>query len=469
MATIGWVDYACSGGVPVTRLGSASTIPLTSIIGWRTGSTISQAMSNGVVYVVSMGEFTDNDTTVGYDEGSVNDSSDGTGDSLPATWTNPGDGSLKVGVYATYEAAAVAPTVTTQNPINITSTTATGNGNVTSDGGSTITERGTVWSASANPTTADNKFTSAGTTGAFTTSMTGFSNDQTYHVRAYATNAVDTSYGADVQFTTHGVIKINPSISGRFIVNSTSNTPAGPAGSSLVGYWSFNGANTNWTSAIAGTTNDLSGNNNTGTLTNMSRTASVVPGISGQGLSFDGVDDSIVVSDHASLRPGNGSWTVTIWAKLPNTNQTSLMFQKRLNVSPNTNYALFVGNPDVGDSKKLYAFYIGSGATGVRGSESTADVVDGNWHQYTMVADKTADVVRLYKDGVELTVTTDNSGTWPTVDNTDPMDIGAATVAGLFYVNGPMDELRIYNRALGAGEITELYNLGVRRIKVKAQ
>jgi hypothetical protein len=101
-----------------------------------------------------------------------------------------------------YTAVAV-PTVTTQAVSVIAPTTATGNGNVTSDGGSVITERGTVYNTTANPDTATGtKDTSAGTTGAFTTSIDTLTKGTLYHVRAYAINAIGTSYGADVSFTT---------------------------------------------------------------------------------------------------------------------------------------------------------------------------------------------------------------------------------------------------------------------------
>lgn len=96
---------------------------------------------------------------------------------------------------------ATAPTVTTQAVTNITGTTATGNGTVTSDGGGTITERGVCWSTSLNPTTSDSKATAAGTTGAYSASITGLSNGTLYHVRAYAINGAGTSYGSDVTFT----------------------------------------------------------------------------------------------------------------------------------------------------------------------------------------------------------------------------------------------------------------------------
>lgn len=96
-----------------------------------------------------------------------------------------------------------APTVTTQAVSDVGPTTATGNGNVTSDGGATVTERGVCVSTSANPTTADDKFTAAaGGTGAFTAAITGRTRGTLYHVRAYAINSEGTSYGADVEFTT---------------------------------------------------------------------------------------------------------------------------------------------------------------------------------------------------------------------------------------------------------------------------
>ncbi|MFZ2152285.1 MAG: DNRLRE domain-containing protein [Minisyncoccia bacterium] len=101
-----------------------------------------------------------------------------------------------------------APTVTTQAVSDIEKTTATGNGNVTDDGGATITERGTVYSTSANPTTSDTKDTASGTTGAFTTSIDSLTKGTLYHVRAYAINSVGTSYGSDVTFTTKNDVSI---------------------------------------------------------------------------------------------------------------------------------------------------------------------------------------------------------------------------------------------------------------------
>lgn len=97
---------------------------------------------------------------------------------------------------------AVAPTVTTQAVSSIASTTATGNGNVTADGGATVSERGVCWKTSTGPTTADSKANSGTGTGAYTVSMTSLSPNTLYYVKAYAINSVGTSYGSEVTFTT---------------------------------------------------------------------------------------------------------------------------------------------------------------------------------------------------------------------------------------------------------------------------
>jgi len=112
------------------------------------------------------------------------------------------------GADQTFTTSTTAPTVTDSAATSITSTSATGNGNVTDDGGATITERGVVWGTSANPTTANSKQTASGTTGSFTANMTSLSLNTLYHYRAYAINAVSTSYGADQTFTTLGTAPV---------------------------------------------------------------------------------------------------------------------------------------------------------------------------------------------------------------------------------------------------------------------
>lgn len=96
------------------------------------------------------------------------------------------------------------PTVTTTSPAtSITSNSAAGSGNVTGDGGGTVTERGIAWGTSPNPTTAGTHQASGSGTGAFgPVAMTSLLTNTHYYFRAYAINAAGTAYGADVEFDT---------------------------------------------------------------------------------------------------------------------------------------------------------------------------------------------------------------------------------------------------------------------------
>jgi hypothetical protein len=96
----------------------------------------------------------------------------------------------------------VAPTVTTQSVSNIGHILATGNGNVTSDGGDPVTERGFCWNTTGTPTVADSKVIVAGTTGVYSGIMTGLSVGTLYYVRPYAINGTGTGYGSEVTFRT---------------------------------------------------------------------------------------------------------------------------------------------------------------------------------------------------------------------------------------------------------------------------
>jgi len=97
---------------------------------------------------------------------------------------------------------ATIPTVTTSGISAITSNSASGGGNVTSDGKSPVTSRGICWATSPNPTKADTCAAGGSGTGTFTGNITGLNPGTIYNVRAYATNAVGTAYGSNTSFTT---------------------------------------------------------------------------------------------------------------------------------------------------------------------------------------------------------------------------------------------------------------------------
>jgi uncharacterized protein (TIGR02145 family) len=95
------------------------------------------------------------------------------------------------------------PSLNTTEVNFITSISTNAGGNITSDGGAHITERGVVWSTSTNPTIALTTKTSNGTgIGSFSSSLTNLAPKTIYYVRAYATNSAGTGYGNEISFTT---------------------------------------------------------------------------------------------------------------------------------------------------------------------------------------------------------------------------------------------------------------------------
>lgn len=92
--------------------------------------------------------------------------------------------------------------VTTYDATNVTHTHATCGGNVISDGGSEVTERGVCWATTPNPTTSGSHLASGTGIGDFSVTLSGLTANTTYHVRAYAVNEKGTAYGDDVTFRT---------------------------------------------------------------------------------------------------------------------------------------------------------------------------------------------------------------------------------------------------------------------------
>jgi len=151
-----------------------------------------------------------------------------------ATWT----------FTTTSTASATEPSVTTTAVTDFTATTATMGGNVTSDGGATVTARGVVYSADdATPTIGEAKVTvdaNGSGTGAFSESVAGLSGNTIYYMRAYATNSIGTTYGPVVSFTTSATVPGAPTIDsvsagdGQALV--TFSAPASNGGAAITGY-----------------------------------------------------------------------------------------------------------------------------------------------------------------------------------------------------------------------------------------
>ena len=116
-------------------------------------------------------------------------------------------------IYFTNNPPVIATLDATTTATSITVSSASSGGNITADGGLSITARGICWSTSQNPTISDSKTSNGTGIGSFTSSITGLSPNTTYYVRAYATNNVGTNYGVQISFTTVNEFTVNSNTS----------------------------------------------------------------------------------------------------------------------------------------------------------------------------------------------------------------------------------------------------------------
>jgi hypothetical protein len=111
--------------------------------------------------------------------------------------------STPVKVDATTAAAPTIPVLTTPTVASVTETSAVLGGTISSNGGSPILERGTVWSTSTPVYPTDNMLAEGGTAlGAFTQLRETLTTGVTIHFAAYARNAVGTGLSPEGSFLT---------------------------------------------------------------------------------------------------------------------------------------------------------------------------------------------------------------------------------------------------------------------------
>ena len=115
------------------------------------------------------------------------------------------------------DSETVLATITTTVSSTTTSTTTVSGGTISSEGGTTITQRGVCWSTNHNPTIMDNKTTDGTGIGTFTSIISGLTANTTYYIRAYATNSVGTAYGNEVSCITNDQAMYFPPLDGSSI------------------------------------------------------------------------------------------------------------------------------------------------------------------------------------------------------------------------------------------------------------
>jgi hypothetical protein len=112
-------------------------------------------------------------------------------------------GGVGYGLVQSFQTPALATATITTNPVyGISNQSAYSGGNISSDGGSAVTQRGVAFGTSANPTTVGGSTNDGTGVGSYTSIMAGLTPSTTYYVRSYAVNASGTAYGQERSFQT---------------------------------------------------------------------------------------------------------------------------------------------------------------------------------------------------------------------------------------------------------------------------
>ncbi len=239
--------------------------------------------------------------------------------------------------------------------------------------------------------------------------------------------------------------------SGAAKINS-SQSP-GTLSNGLVGWWTMDGADTVWSSATAGTEIDKSGNGNIGTLNGMTQSGSPTVGKIGQALRFDGSSSYVDITNSSGVADNLTNFSVSAWfkssASIPGDAEIVSKFGAG-GIATGEGWSLDIhGNALIGIIQ-------GAGGSTYAVKETAVTVTDGKWHHGVMVVTG-GNTVALYFDGQNQTGSA-VGGTVTSYTNASNIRVGNDYNSKLF--PGTIDDVRVYNRALSASEVQQLYGLG---------
>jgi hypothetical protein len=188
---------------------------------------------------------------------------------------------------------------------------------------------------------------------------------------------------------------------------------------------------------------DLSGYNNHGTLNGFTSPTYSLGQRSSEGIVFDGVNDYVDVGNSSSLNiTSSNIFSFGAWIRTNNALSYQTIYQHG-STSPASAFLFRIQN-----TGKLEAFMPGQNIL----SGNTV-LVNSVWYHVVYVRNGTgAGTSNIYINGI-----LDTSGGVANnfVDNSENKRIGQRTTSQFF--NGTIDEVRIWNRALYASEVKELY------------
>lgn len=255
--------------------------------------------------------------------------------------------------------------------------------------------------------------------------------------------------------------------SGALVLNSLPNktvvlqkTPSNFLSNGLVGYWSFDGSKINW---ATNRVTDSSGNGNTGTIINMSTTTSPSQGKMGQALSFDGINDFVSVGSTNADFERTDPFSFSLWSKWSGTTDNFYSFLGRSNGLAGT-YFFWAGSAlaSLANANSIVFAIDGSNATALDVSTATNSVLGSTnaWTHIVVTYDGTSSVsgVKIYVNGTSMVLTTHQSDLSASIKPSVDWRIGDDYTND--WMNGQIDEVRIYNRVLSETEVRQLYLQG---------
>ncbi|HNP32293.1 MAG TPA: T9SS type A sorting domain-containing protein [Flavobacterium sp.] len=197
---------------------------------------------------------------------------------------------------------------------------------------------------------------------------------------------------------------------------------------------------------FAGSANDVSGQNNNGTLNGSPTLTSDRFGSSNCAYQFPGTGtDYISVNYSADFNiPATGAFSISLWFQggSPNISDNEFLFRKN---NP-TNIQNLEYNLSLYDVNKPV---FGSVNQGVWSTVTTYPNADPNWHHLVGIYDNKK--WYIYEDNILRD--SDLSQSIGITPSTGDISIGK-------YFMGKLDDVRFYNRALTVSEIDQLYNFG---------
>lgn len=215
----------------------------------------------------------------------------------------------------------------------------------------------------------------------------------------------------------------------------------------LVGYWSLN-------DGVGTKAGDSSGNGNTGTITG----ATWTDGKHGKALSFANTG---YVSLGSATACSVATKTISFWAKPTATETYDMIFSNQTGnyyITFSSGNNLFVSYIDATPTQR--AFVLASGIVSI-----------GTWAHYTVTFQVSGNnvIISAYKNGSFVNSVTHTDGYSTSIGSS--FLIGAFTSSGNTYsFQGALDDLRVYNRALTAPQVSALYGAGaVKRTGVSNQ